>query len=105
MRLSGQWAPARRPNDARRHQRPRPARLFRATPAIRIGQAGAGRGLPVGLESHLDRFRQQAWALVRQERTSIAVLAEALIARRTMTAAEIGALLSTVTAPPSLWVA
>jgi hypothetical protein len=55
-------------------------------------------------ESHLDRFRQRARVLVVQERRSIQVLTAALLERRTMTGAEVGALLSAVTAPRALWV-
>ena len=53
----------------------------------------------------LERFRQRARVLVVQERRSIHVLADALLERRTMSGDEVGALLSTVTAPRSLWVA
>ena len=53
---------------------------------------------------NLDRFRQRARTLVREERRSIRVLADALLERRTMTGAEVSALLSVVTPPRSLWV-
>jgi ATP-dependent Zn protease len=53
---------------------------------------------------NLDRFRQRARTLVREERRSIRVLADALLERRTMTGAEVGALLSAVTVPRALWV-
>ena len=43
---------------------------------------------------NLDRFRQRARALVREERRSIRVLAEALCERRHITGDEIGVLLS-----------
>jgi hypothetical protein len=53
---------------------------------------------------NLDRFRQRARTLVREERRSIRVLADALLERRTMTDDEVGALLSAITAPRALWV-
>ena len=54
---------------------------------------------------NLDRFRQRARTLVREERRSIRVLADALLERRTMTGDDIGVLLSAVTTPRALWVA
>ena len=55
-------------------------------------------------EGHLDRFRQRARMLVREERHVIAILAGALIERRSLTGDDVGALLSAVTTPRALWV-
>jgi hypothetical protein len=55
-------------------------------------------------ESNLNRFRQRARVLVREECRAITVLADALCDRRHMTSDEIGVLLSAVTAPRALWV-
>ena len=55
-------------------------------------------------EGHLDRFRQRARMLVREERRVIATLAEALIERRSLTGDDVGALLSAVRTPRALWV-
>jgi hypothetical protein len=53
----------------------------------------------------LDAARGRACELVQLHRPAIEAVAAELLRRRTMSGDEVGALLSTVTAPRSLWVA